>query len=364
MTNTVFASDSGNSSQGIPSDHQASPCEATNLRTGDELEEAAPSEGSSTAAAPSAGAPKAAAPAVPTAPYSVNTRSLTSSADHSQAYQEMAMEKTAVVGEEILAKQCQQGRAPADNAGDMAPPSGAPLKSVTATLFSAGGGTSDAAATGGGVSSGTGDGDMKRAYAEMKKAYDDMKALLRKSMDECVRLSEEVTVYWEPHSCSRIYVHSIDNLYLCLCHPVFVKWEYDHTKNPQHPLNCCFPSRCPFSNQIVRTEGEGREARSEAADLKEVVMSAKREAEAAVSREAAARRDLEDASRDVRRLQDVLQEEREQHAEVGGCTSSRSGQVEASQTPDISLAPSSSPQSAPSRPSLYYDYNIGFRNNE
>jgi hypothetical protein len=34
--------------------------------------------------------------------------------------------------------------------------------------------------------------DVRHAYAEMKKAYDDMKTLLKKSMDECVRLSEEV----------------------------------------------------------------------------------------------------------------------------------------------------------------------------
>ena len=34
--------------------------------------------------------------------------------------------------------------------------------------------------------------DVRRAYNEMKKAYDDMKGLLTKSMNECVRLSEEI----------------------------------------------------------------------------------------------------------------------------------------------------------------------------
>ncbi|GIL47021.1 hypothetical protein Vafri_3858 [Volvox africanus] len=36
------------------------------------------------------------------------------------------------------------------------------------------------------------DADLRKAYADMKQAYDDMKSLLKKSMDECVRLSEEV----------------------------------------------------------------------------------------------------------------------------------------------------------------------------
>ena len=70
-------------------------------------------------------------------------------------------------------------------------------------------------------------------------------------------------------------------------------------------------------SQIVRIESEGREVKKEVQDFKEAARSAKKEADAAAAREASAKRELEDAVRDVRRLQEALQEEREQHAEVG-----------------------------------------------
>ena len=149
-------------------------------------------------------------------PYSLNTRSLASSSSNNpQAMRTIGLEMGSKSGlEEIKStgstKPSDHGQEGAQaviqldrlggrsHQGDPTPPPGATsstLRSEVSASSSAVEGPKSAPAGRdvAGASSAAEDGELRRAYAEMKKAYDDMKGLLRKSMDECVRLSEEVS---------------------------------------------------------------------------------------------------------------------------------------------------------------------------
>ena len=157
--------------------------------------------------------------AVTAQPYSLNTRSLSASTSNNpqaigsprtiglemgsktglEEIKSTGSTKTSDHGQEGAQAVIQLDRLGGrSHQGDPTPPPGA----TSSTLRSEGSASSSAvegpkSAPGGrdvtGAASAAEDGELRRAYAEMKKAYDDMKGLLRKSMDECVRLSEEVS---------------------------------------------------------------------------------------------------------------------------------------------------------------------------
>ncbi|GAX77006.1 hypothetical protein CEUSTIGMA_g4453.t1 [Chlamydomonas eustigma] len=102
--------------------------------------------------------------------------------------------------------------------------------------------------------------DIRHAYAEMKKAYDDMKTLLKKSMDECVRLSEEV----------------------------------------------------------MRLETECSSARHEATEWKEANKTVSKQVAESRAKAAAAKREVEEMERSLTHTRRELQEERGRHAEEAG----------------------------------------------
>ena len=71
-----------------------------------------------------------------------------------------------------------------------------------------------------------------------------------------------------------------------------------------------------LSEEVVKLEADSRGLKREAAEGREAAKAARREAEAASGREAAARREAEAASEGLARTRDELEDERERHAEV------------------------------------------------
>ena len=73
-----------------------------------------------------------------------------------------------------------------------------------------------------------------------------------------------------------------------------------------------------LSEEVVRLEADGRGLKKEAAEGRDAAKAARREAEAAAGREAAARREADAASEGLERTREELEDERERHAEVWG----------------------------------------------
>jgi hypothetical protein len=134
-----------------------------------------------------------------------------------------------------------------------------------------------------------------QSCCSLQKAYDDMKLLLKKSMDECVRLSDEVM---------RLETQ-VRNMVHCTC----------SLCNAHHGCSKTCHLVCICSAALLCLQV--RTTQASQAETSAALKAAKREAVEASAQVAAARKDAAAAQRSLEKAQARITELEAQKAEVG-----------------------------------------------